>query len=43
MVRKRYAAWIPSRQERLTEILKDAFAEKPRPGIVIEMPRLPAK
>lgn len=43
MVRKHYAAWIPSRQERLTEILKDAFAEKPRPGIVIEMPRLPAK
>jgi integrase len=33
-VRKRYSAWVPDRQERLTKILKDAFAEKPRPGVI---------
>jgi integrase len=38
MVRKHYAAWIPTRQERLTSILKDAFMEKPRPA-VIAIPR----
>ncbi len=43
MVRKHYAAWIPSRQERLTEILKGAFTEKPRPGVVVEMPRVSKK
>jgi integrase len=39
MVRKHYAAWIPERQARLTAILKDAFADKPKPKVV-EMPKL---
>jgi integrase len=43
MVRKHYGAWIPSRQERLTEILRDAFTDKPRPGVVIEMPKTGTK
>jgi integrase/recombinase XerD len=34
MVYKHYAAWIPERQERLTSILKDAFADKPKPKVV---------
>jgi integrase/recombinase XerD len=34
MIRKHYAAWIPERQQRLTQILKDAFAEKPKPKLV---------
>jgi integrase len=34
MVRKHYAAWIPERQERLTAVLKAAFADKPRPNVV---------
>lgn len=38
MIRKHYAAWIPERQQRLTQILKDAFAEKPKPKLVT-MPR----
>jgi integrase len=40
MVRKHYAAWIPGRQEKLTKILQEAFAETPRPNShnVIEMP-----
>jgi len=31
MVRKHYAAWIPERQERLTAVLREAFATKPKP------------
>jgi integrase len=31
MVRKHYAAWVPERQARLTKVLKDAFADKPKP------------
>jgi integrase len=42
MVRKHYAAWIPERQERLTAVLKAAFAEKPKPK-VIEMPKTGTK
>jgi site-specific recombinase XerD len=38
MVLRHYAAWIPSRQERLTELLKSAFAETPRPDNVVQMP-----
>ena len=40
MIRKHYAAWIPGRQEKLTKILQEAFAETPRPAAdnVIEMP-----
>jgi integrase len=40
MIRKHYAAWIPGRQEKLTQILKEAFSETPRPGAdnVIQMP-----
>ena len=37
MVRKHYAAWVPERQARLTNILKDAFTDKPRPKLV-QMP-----
>ena len=39
MVRKHYSAWIPGRQEKLTKILQEAFAETPRPGAdnVIQM------
>jgi hypothetical protein len=39
MVRKHYAAWIPERQARLTNILKDAFADKPKPKLVTMTPR----
>jgi predicted transcriptional regulator len=40
MIRKHYAAWIPGRQEKLTQILKEAFSETSRPGAdnVIQMP-----
>jgi integrase len=31
MVRRRYSAWIPERQARLTKVLQDAFADKPKP------------
>jgi integrase len=34
MVRRRYVAWIPERQERLTAVLKAAFREKPKPNII---------
>jgi integrase len=30
MVRRHYSAWVPERQARLTRILKEAFADKPR-------------
>lgn len=39
MVRKHYAAWIPERQERLTAILKAAFETKPKPNVVVKMPK----
>ena len=31
IVRRRYSAWIPERQARLTKVLQEAFADKPRP------------
>jgi hypothetical protein len=34
MVRKRYSAWIPERQARLTKILREAFDDKPKPKLV---------
>jgi site-specific recombinase XerD len=34
VVRKHYAKWVPERQARLTNILRDAFDEKPRPKLV---------
>jgi integrase len=34
MVRKRYSAWVPERQERLTKALKAAFEDKPTPKII---------
>lgn len=34
MVRKRYSAWVPERQARLTRILQEAFDDKPRPRLV---------
>lgn len=38
VVRRHYARWVPERQERLTNILKDAFADKPKPKLVV-MPK----
>lgn len=38
MIRKHYSAWIPERQERLTNVLKAAFGERAKPKLV-EMPR----
>jgi integrase len=43
MVRKHYAAWIPGRQERLTNVLRAAFQDRPRPGVLVEMPKQEAK
>jgi integrase len=43
MVRKHYSAWIAERQDRLTAVLKEAFQEKPRPGVVVEMPKAGTK
>jgi integrase len=43
MVIRHYSAWIPSRQERLTEILRSAFAETPRPDNVVQMPTAASK
>jgi integrase len=34
MVRRHYAAWVPERQARLTKVLKEAFANKPKPAFV---------
>jgi integrase len=34
MVLKRYSAWVPERQARLTRILKEAFDDKPKPKLV---------
>ncbi|WP_321477681.1 tyrosine-type recombinase/integrase [uncultured Paludibaculum sp.] len=39
MVRKHYAAWMPESQERLTAVLREAFAEKPRPNNVVPLPK----
>jgi hypothetical protein len=30
-VRKHYAAWVPERQARVTKVLQNAFANKPKP------------
>ena len=35
MVRKHYAAWVSERQERLTNVLKEAFSEKPKPRLMV--------
>jgi len=35
MVRRHYAAWVSERQERLTNVLKEAFSEKPKPKLVL--------
>jgi integrase len=40
VVRKHYAAWVPERQERLTTVLREAFARKPTPSTP---PREPKK
>ncbi len=37
IVRKHYSAWIPSRQRRLSRIVKDAFADKYQPAKVISI------
>jgi integrase len=34
MVKKRYSAWVPERQARLTKILQEAFDDKPKPKLV---------
>ena len=41
-VREHYARWVPERQARLTNILRDAFSDKPRPNLV-EMPKTGTK
>ncbi len=33
-VREHYARWVPERQARLTNILRDAFTDKPRPKLL---------
>ncbi len=35
MVRRHYAAWVIERQERLTNVLKEAFSGKPTPELVV--------
>ena len=35
MVRKHYARWVPGRQHRLTEILRDKLASAPRPKLEV--------
>jgi integrase len=35
MVRKHYAAWVSERQDRLTNVLKEAFSEKPKPKLLV--------
>jgi integrase len=35
IVRKHYAAWVSERQERLTNVLKEAFSEKPKPKLLV--------
>ena len=44
-VREHYARWVPERQARLTNILRDAFNDKPRPkpSVVVEMPKTGTK
>ena len=37
-VREHYARWVPERQARLTNVLQDAFTDKPRPKLV-SMPK----
>ena len=40
MVLKRYSAWVPERQARLTKILKEAFDDKPKPKpMLVTMPK----
>lgn len=34
-VREHYARWVPERQARLTNILQDAFTDKPKPKLVV--------
>jgi len=34
MVRRHYTRWVPERQARLTNILKQAFENKPKPKVV---------
>ena len=36
-VREHYARWVPERQARLTNILKDAFEDRPK-GNLLKMP-----
>jgi integrase/recombinase XerD len=35
IVAKHYSAWIPERQTRLVKVLQDAFADKPRPKLIV--------
>jgi integrase len=34
-VREHYARWVPERQARLTSILQEAFADKPKPKLLV--------
>jgi integrase len=33
-IREHYARWVPERQARLTNILQEAFTDKPRPKLI---------
>ena len=33
-IREHYSRWVPERQARLSKILQEAFADKPRPNAV---------
>jgi hypothetical protein len=39
IVRKHYSAWVTERQDRLTQVLKEAFEGKPKPKLVAMQPR----
>jgi hypothetical protein len=34
-IRTHYSRWVPERQARLTEILKEAFDDRPKPKLVV--------
>ena len=35
IVQKFYSRWVPERQRRLTNILKEAFSDKPKPKLTV--------
>jgi integrase len=41
IVRRHYAAWVPERQARITQVLEDAFSDIPRPNVALRINRAP--